>query len=274
MRGIIIIGLILLCSSCRELVQDEFDSFENKICVNSILSTDKPVNIHLSTTDELNDCALAYLEDAVIEMYNQDSIFLNFTYSGDGQYSSDYSVKEGDVFNLKIKNANESIGSSCEIPEHAEILDFYVNKNAWVDETGHLQPEAHFTIKNQTGESQFYEAYVIIYDSTASYVEEEYPILYFDNEGESENTITKDVKIEMQSFSYPPIAYKYELIIKSLDRNFYEYINSIEDYLPGRYPNFSSISIVPLNLYSNIENGYGIFCGYSYSKSKMIEENH
>lgn len=268
---LIFISLLLICSSCRKLVQDEFIDFDNKITVNSILIQDEYAQLHLSYTDELNKYELKNISNANIEMYNQDLILINFNYTENGIYISDYIVKENDSFKLKVFTDDDCVTAECFIPEKPEILDFFVHENVWVDNEGILQPELNFTILNSKSKKLYFEAYILIYNETADYVTEEYPVLYFDNVGVNADNITKSVKVQHYNFSYPSEKYQYQLIIKSVDLNYYKYVKSLDDYNLSRYPNFSNASIVPTNLFSNIENGYGIFCGYSQTISDIKE---
>ncbi len=231
---------------------------------------DEFAQLHLSLTDELNPSELTNISNATIEMHNQDSVIIIFTYFGNGIYTSDYLVKENDCFTLNVTSDNDFINAECEIPERPEILNFHVNENGWVNNEGILHPKVNFTIHNNTSKKQYFEAYVVIYNETEDNINEEYPILYFDNIGINSDEISKSVKIEHHSYSYPPEKHRYQLIIKSVDWNYYYYVKSLDDYNLSRYPDFSNSSIVPLNLFSNIENGYGIFCGYSHASSDTI----
>lgn len=268
---LICIPIFFINSSCRKLVQDEFNNFDNKITVNSILIQAEYAQLHVSLTDELNALELSNISNSSIIMYNQDSVLLSFNYVENGTYVSDYIVKENDSFKLEVFTDNDCVSAECLIPNKPGILDFYVNENGWVDNEGRLQPQVNFTTLNSNSKEQYFEAYILIYDETADYVDEEFPVLYFDNVGINADNITKRVKIQHHSFSYPPEKYKYQLIIKSVDFNYYQYVKSLDDYNLSRYPDFSNSSIVPTNLFTNIENGYGVFCGYSYAISDIKE---
>ncbi len=268
---LICIPIFFIISSCRKIVQDEFNNFDNKITVNSILIENEFAQLHVSLTDELNEFQLKNIRNAGIEMYNQDSMLISFIYTEKGIYESEYIVKENDFFKLKVFTDNDCVTAECVIPKRTDFSDFYVTENAWVDDEGRLQPEVHFTIPNNKLEQQYFEAYLIVYNKNADFIEEEYPILYFDNIEENDETILKSAKIQMMSYSYPPEKYKYQLILKSVNQNYYKYVKSLDDYNLSRYPDFSNSAIVPLNLYTNIENGYGIFCGYSQTISDTIE---
>lgn len=267
------ISILLLSSSCRKIVQDKFDSFDNKITLNSILVEGETVKLHVSLTNGLNEYALSNITNAKIEMYNQDSLRINFEYGYNGLYISDYVVNENDKFILTIRTATDSIETSCEVPLKTEILNFYVLERAWLNYEGLLQPEVNFTVPNNKSEREYFEASLLIYNKFGGFVDVDDPILYFDNLGEDSDSIYKKVRLKFTSFSSSAEAYqyKYKLIIKSVDKNYYEYVKSFEDYNISREPNFSTSSVVPTNLYSNITNGYGVFCAYSKVCSEIVE---
>jgi hypothetical protein len=254
-------------------VQDEFDSFDNIITLNSILVEGETAKLHVSLTNGLNEYALSNITNAQIEMYNQDSLRIDFEYGYNGLYISDYVVNENDKFILTIRTATDSIETSCEVPLKTEILNFYVLERAWLNYEGLLQPEVNFTVPNNKSEREYFEASLLIYNKFGGFVDVEDPILYFDNLGEDSDSIYKKVRLKFTSFSSSAEAYqyKYKLIIKSVDKNYYEYVKSFEDYNISREPNFSTSSVVPTNLYSNITNGYGVFCAYSKVCSEIIE---
>ncbi len=270
---LIFISLLLINSACRKLVQDEFADFENKITVNSIFVEDENAEIHLSFTNKLNEHELNTINSAIIEVYNQDSVLLNFQNISNGKYVSDYIIKENDSFNLKIIVDKDSVIANCHIPAKTEILDFQVNENAWVGNEGDTQPEIHFTISTDKTKNQYFEADIIIYYQESDYIEESYAIAYFDNINHDIDSLSKSVKIQHSHYSYPPKKYKYQLMIKSVDFNYYNYAKSFVDYELSRYPDFSNLGVVPENLFSNIENGYGIFCGYAKSFSLIKQPN-
>lgn len=261
--------IILFSSSCRKLVQDEFEDFNSKITINSIIVQDEQIHLHVSLTSGLDAYELSNVNNANIEMYNQDSVLLNFNYVEKGHYISDYIAKENDEFYLKVNVNNSIVSSSCFIPDRVNISEFHIIENAWVDNEGVLQPKINFSIINDLSKDLFFEAYILIYDENVTEVIEEYPVLFFDNFELEKDIISKSVKISHHFYSNNINNYKYQLIIKSVDSNYYKYVKSFENYNLSRFPDFSNAGIVPTNLFSNINNGYGIFCGYSQTLSDI-----
>ena len=60
------------------------------------------------------------------------------------------------------------------------------------------------------------------------------------------------------------------LEIRSVSQNYYKFVKQKYLYDLGRYPEFMAASTTALPLFSNINNGYGIFAGYGSMKSDTI----
>ncbi len=265
-KYLLIFCLVLLVSgtSCRKLVQDEFPDFENRITVNSILECGEVAQVHLSFTDGLNEHELKDIDNATVVMFNNDTL-IEFNYAGEGLYVSDYTVAENDSFKLKVSIDTAEVTSECYVPEIPQILDWSVVKNGWVDSDGMLQPKVYFTIKNND-QQQYYEALLIAtindYGNEEDVVEL-ISLALFDNINEMSDSITKSIEVKHETSFYPPKPWRYQMIIRGIDENYYRYLISFNNYNLTRFPDFSNGSVVPVNLFSNIRNGYGIFCGSS-----------
>ena len=57
-----------------------------------------------------------------------------------------------------------------------------------------------------------------------------------------------------------------DLVITSLSQSYYEYLRTkaMQDYEGDGFVGTQDIlNVIPADIYSNVENGYGIFAGYS-----------
>ncbi|MDD2635997.1 MAG: hypothetical protein PHW82_10910, partial [Bacteroidales bacterium] len=144
-----IIFLCLLCSSCRELVQDEFPDFENTVNVNTLIGAGDTVKVYLAYTDELNGNPLKIIENAVISMSNQNLENINFTHQGKGLYVSNFVAQVSDTFNLSVIVPGEDVvTSSCVVPEPIEIIDADLDPYGCVNDEGVAIPLAYVKIRN------------------------------------------------------------------------------------------------------------------------------
>ena len=161
---IIIAFLGVLFSSCRELVQDEFPEFANKVTVNTIISAGDSVRIYLAYTDELNENPLETIDNADVTMYDQTGALIDFTYLGNGEYISGYIAREKDSFNLSVAVPDKDfVTSTCVVPQSIEIADADVEPYGWVDEEGIASPLVHVKIKNDINKAIYGVVYARIY---------------------------------------------------------------------------------------------------------------
>jgi hypothetical protein len=295
MKEIRLVILVILTgflnSSCRELVQDEFPEFENSVTVNTIIAAGDSVKVYLAYTDELNENPLETIENADVTMYNQAGDDIAFTHSGNGEYLSDYIAQVNDSLHLTVfVPGKDVVNSFCVVPQPIEIHDADVEPFGWVDEEGVVSPLVHIKIKNDPNKEMYGVVYASIYFKTLCYFEspDYYEDPYYldtcyrlaegykaigtiDNINESGEFLERELGI-IRGSSYPHdmISLAFQVKLRTVDYNYYTYLNSIGAYEVGRYPNFSNTYVMPVNLYSNIQDAYGIMCSYSEYETDTI----
>ncbi len=285
-----IILLGILFSSCRELVQDEFPEFENKVTVNTLISAGDSVKVYLAYTDELNANPLKTIENAKIKMSNQDWDNISFTHQSNGVYVSDYIAQVNDTFNLTVTVPDKDIvSSSCVVPEPIEIIDADVEPFGYVDDEGVASPLVHVKIKNDSDLAFYGVVYIRAYSKEPRYsvdldnpedsysvdtvyiLEEDYrPIATIDNINESGEFLEKEIEAIRIYYSNLVTSRAFQVKLRTVDCNYYTYLNSIGAYEVGRNPDFTNSYIAPFNFYSNIENGYGIMGAFSEFETDTI----
>ncbi len=289
-RVFTIVIFCMLCSSCRKLVQDEFPEFENKVTVNTIISAGDSVRVYLAYTDELNANPLEIIENAEIKMSNQDMDIISFTHQGEGLYISDYIAQVDDILNLTVAVPDEDVVESfCVVPEPIEIFNADVDSYGWVSDEGVASPLVYVKIKNDVNKAFYGVVYLRYYSKEPHYnlnldnpddpyyidtiyrmVEDYNAIGTISNINESGEFLEKEFGF-IKSFYYSnTISLAYQVKLRSVDYHYYTYLNSIGAYEVGRNPNFTNSYVIPSNLYSNIENGYGIMGSYSESETDTI----
>lgn len=279
MKQIIVVIFILgtIFSSCRKLVQDEFPVFDKEITVNSIISADDSVKLHLSYTAELNQTPLETIGDADITMINQNDECIYFTYQGNGVYSSEYIARENDSLTLTVVvSGKDTAKSSCVVPKSIPIMDVKIDSYGWINDEGDASPLAHIKVKNNLTKSIYGVVYARMYvenswNPNTIQLDNDYkPIGTFDNNNNNNEYIRQSFGIIKTSLSGSNTSQAYQILIRSVDYNYYTYINTLKANEFSKYIDFTNSFIVPTNIYSNIENGYGIMCSYSQSETDTI----
>jgi hypothetical protein len=271
-------------------VQDEFPEFENAVTVNTLIGDGDTVKVYLAYTDELNGNPLEIIENAVIYMSNQNLESISFIHQGNGLYVSNYVAQIDDSFNLTVLVPNEDVvTSSCVVPEPIEIIDADVDSYGWVSDEGVASPLAYIKIKNDVNKAFYGVVYIRIYSKEPHYnlnldnPDDPYFIdtIYrmvggynaigtISNISESGEFLEKEFGF-IKSFYYSnTIAFAYQFKLRTVDYNYYTYHNSISAFEVSRYTDFSNSYVVPSNLFSNIENGYGIMGAFSEFETDTI----
>ncbi|MFP4663255.1 MAG: DUF4249 domain-containing protein [Bacteroidales bacterium] len=262
-------------------MQDEFPEFENAVTVNTIIAAGDSVKVYLAYTDELNENPLETIENADVTMYNQAGDDIAFTHHGNGEYLSDYIAQANDSLNLTVAVPGEEIvTSSCVVPQPIEIHDASVEPFGWVDEEGQSCPLLRIKLKNDPNKDMYGVVYAKVYVERHPpqydpyyYTEQGYTqIGTINNINESGEFLEKELGIIRGSSYYPHdmISMAFQVKLRTVDYNYYTYLNSIGAYEVGRYPDFSNTYVMPVNLYSNIDDGYGIMCSYSEYETDTI----
>ncbi len=281
--------IVILTSSCRKLVQDNFDDFEKKVVINAFIAADSNLIIHLSETGTIGEGEIHYIENADVTMYIDD-LPVELNYQSKGIYFSTEIVKSNTHYLCEIIHNNESITSSCYIPSKPILNSVEVTEDAWLNENSELSPIVSFELQNSPNDSLYFEAYMTVFielvnvnydtitwdiiSSDTTYSKEGgYSIGLFSNIDESDNTITKNIPFSLMSFSFPKPVYLYIFEIRAVSKSAYKYMQSMELYNLGANPEFGSATPPPYNLYSNVNNGYGIFGGYSSTISDTLIGN-
>lgn len=275
-------GLMLL--SCRELVKDEFDDFAPNPVINSMLLDGNPLTVNVSFTGSIDADSLKYIGNAEIDLFIDGSFSEKLFYIGEGAYSSQGVVNSGQNYSCQINIPNYKLISCNDfIPKPTEIRNIKHISAAGVNEEGEAYPAISFTFSNNPNETRYYEAIIKLFEhgseTPATLQEITDPIIL--NEGIPlavfSNKLISDTLYEM-TINYTTgsnsgnamVLYPFILELRSISYNFYQYKKRYYLYEQGRYPNGISSSFTVFNLHSNIENGYGIFAGYSVCKSDTI----
>jgi len=209
--------------------------------------------------------------------------------------------KQGDVFKLIVeKEGYKTVMSETTIPEKVEIQSSEIIPIAFFDEFDKPYSEASFEFTDPSNETNYYE--VVISDitelentffelSTNNKIitsESYYPsLLEFDKPKPkslffSDKTINGR-KVDISCFYYAPyiidggvpkvMAHYITIHLRNITKDYYIYKTAALQEYYSLEENILYGSGEPVNIYTNIENGYGMFGSYNYAISThRIEE--
>lgn len=281
--------IILFCSflflgSCKEVVQDNFENPIKTPVLNAILEKDSLINVHLSFTGNINDKNIVNIENARILLF-EDSVFIEIlNHVEGGNYNSTTIAKANKNYQAIIEIPGyETISGVSNMPDTTSISIISIIKNAFFDEEGKGYPSVTFKIKNDETKKKYYQLVIklfrndeiryldIIGVSDPVLLNEGLPISVFSNEVMQGSWQEISLNIALKKCFNDGCELNPVIIeVRTIDENYYHYIRQL--YLFKNAINSITINgqQTPYPLFSNIDNGFGIFAGYSSYQTDTI----
>lgn len=279
---------LLKLASCTEIVTTNFPPFEPIPTINSILVQGEPLSINVSLTGRLDSIVLPNVANASVDLYIDNVFIERLEYREDGIYTSKTIVESEKDYQIKAIIPNyDTIICHQKLPHPNSILDVQYISPAGIDENGDSYSSTKVTFKNDPNEQKYNEIKIVSTQknnsqnipkrllvniiSTMSVITD--PVLL--NEGLAialfSNEIIKD-SIYTITLNFPGGSsnlYSFLVELRSVTYDYYRYHKQYYLYNEGKYGDIIA-KATEFPLYSNIENAYGIFAGYSVFVSDTI----
>jgi hypothetical protein len=279
--------------SCRELVQDDFPDFETVPTVNSILLEGKPLSVLVSMTGKIDSLPLSAINNAIIDLYIDGDFGEQLENTGSGTYTSKVIIEAGKEYRCKVAIPNrDTIVCSQTLPEASPILKIEHINITGRNEEGTTYPAIKLTFRNNKEEQNYYEVvikYFLPFDDQPGQhiawlqtiidpiiLNEGLPIALFSNEIIEDSVYTMTLNYangSSQSNGGGPFRttlFPLVVELRSVTYDYYRYKKQYYLYQKGITADGLLSPVTASPLYSNIENGYGIFAGYSVFATDTI----
>ncbi len=285
---LILVVSITVLSSCRKLVQSDFPDFATAPVVNSFLSADSLIKVHISLASKLDTNELQGLDNLQVQLY-VDNVFKEFlTSSGNGFFTSTTIGEPSKKYECKVDIPGyETVICSNTIPKPSHLRDIIHISIAGKDQEGMTYPAVKFTFSNTENEKSYYEARIRLIKYGSEQIADMYkivdpvllneglPLSVFSNELINDTAYTMTINYITGSASgtngiWHTNLYPFILEVRSVSYDYYQFARQKYLYDTGRFPEFGLSSNQAFQLYSNVKNGYGIFAGYSAVISDTI----
>lgn len=296
----IIILLGILCA-CEKYVDFKFPESTPALVINSVITPDQNISVRISTTMPIAESSYidisdgkfhntipnpTFVEDAVVSIYEDGKLLCTMTHDSAGYYISDKKPDVGATYKF-VANSNVygTYTAITKVPTLPEISNLYWKNNVDVNEEGEPIDKLYFKIIDKSTERKFYE--ITLRGQFVNDDQIEYWSLYFSSKKNTEQIFTQSnclafderIMLITNDFfvdgSYNIEAYfrnytgNPDITIKAVSESYYNYKQSIitqnyqEEGLFEAFANGESLSMIPAYIYTNIENGYGVFAGYT-----------
>ncbi len=294
-------AVLLFLFSCQKEIFIDIPTDNDKIAVSCFLSPDSTVQIYIEKVNSLYDTAITDLSNTLCILYETNTQIDTLQYYGNELFLSDYQPITEKEYQIKIYYSEQEVTAQTQIPQPAQITnitqkDFSVPDNQNDFNGDEVLPfcRLSITLNDNADEQNFYELSIILKrfwdDSTYVYVQNANIFSYDEiikNENildyEPQKIVFSDTLFNGQkttiNFLYHPswlmqssdgtsniFTYgKYRLIysLKTISKEMYFYRKSLIKHIYNQQTDNIEILGDPVQMYSNVNNGYGIFASFN-----------
>lgn len=290
--------LLFIAFSCEK--ETEIDT--NNYVVNSFISDGTPLVVRVTKTVSVYDTATySTVKDIEGELYEDGKLVGELVFqksygrqgiAGDvpeGYTVKDFVPKQGKNYSFELRHKSNVVKGSDEIPD---AIDFTISDTSTVADDYDKTPgiECILKFKDKVNEKNFY---VLAYNITEYYedinktwvhptgwMKSDDPAMenqYYHNGllSVGQKFIFSDKYFDGREYSLPVSFFvghnsgkkiNLNIYLLSISEKYYNYITS----MLNQKKNNDDYYAEPTQVYNNIQNGFGIFAGFSYSK-KVLE---
>ncbi len=285
-----IVGLLFL-SSCIKEIKIKTDNIEKLPVINCIFSPDSVFKIFVSLPTEITNNELHYVEDASIKITSENNTVINLYYTGkNGIYKSTTKPEINILYTLEVDVPGfETIKATDKIPEPVNIEDveYYYDIDILNNDS---IPMSRITFTDDVNFENYYDC--IDFEKLGN--ERIYNINYH-GEFIPDNVLLAENYIDYNptSFFFSDMLFngsQYKISLPFADsfytnsniefrttsKNYYFfrkywtrhlYNQSNDQNIGNDFEDIDFMELLfsgdPIEMFTNIENGYGIFAGYS-----------
>ena len=289
--------------SCETVIDVDIPTEPAKLVINSTLIPGQPFRVNLSTSQHiLDDSDYKNITGAEIKIYEDGQLLTTLPDSAKGNYiSGSFMPKIGRKYRIEAgKNGFETVTAEERLPEKsARIVSVKVD-TVETNDFGYIQKRLEFDIEIEDGnEENYYEIIIARTNVWQRYDNIVGPPLVVDTISskdleylESDNASLEEFQNYGQSIYFDDGLFngkKYHITVSAQYRSNSGWEGILEDYYEIYLRNTSEAYYLykrstelqnwteddpfaqPVQVYNNINNGYGIFAGYNNETVYKIE---
>ena len=284
----LLLGFIFVMGGCTELITTEFPKYNSSPTVNSILAVGDSITVLLTHVGAINSLVLSTIDNAIVNLYVDREFVTPLNYQKKGMYSLPTKVESGKCYSFEVIIPNEDTlrcSQTVPMPSAIKQVEFisdggrYDNGIVYNTYKITLSIDTYqsqyfevvfpgFSYKNEEVESAYFSTYEPVTDSVL--INEGIPLALFSNELINDSVYTLSLNDFSGSYNVEQNFDPFVVELRSVSFDYYRYKKQYYLYHNGKYGDIMSPS-VPVELYSNIENGFGIMAAYSSVFSDTIK---
>lgn len=307
MRKTIVLPVILAIAGCYKEVKIDVPEQEILPVVNSIFQTDSVISLTLNQTQPILENDPTTITDAVVTLYENGLEKEVLEYDEDAFKSSSV-AKLGNEYRVEVEIPGfESATATEKLPDFPKVITAFYKDSVYIGDEGDLFSQATIEIENTPGEDYFeldmfywnpdYEQpeiddeYYYVYSGAYLYFDPVLNDIVIQNEGLlsyipsilvfSDELMTAEkytLRVNFRSFANrlfsdnPDSDYVLIMKLRKVSKNYYQYKKTLLQHIETQFGDIWDGVGQPLPVFNNIENGYGIFAGYSQVTDTILKQ--
>ena len=291
----IILILAFFSGACEKIIDISVQDKSRKIVMNAILNPDSIVSVQLSQSKSiLEDNIVLFLKDAAVEAFEDDELMGSLEYRGFGRYIlPGMYPKKNKSYRFEVAYPSlASVYSEISIPEIVAVLGIDTSRsfNDWGNPVFNLDVR----IDDPSDTENYYAMSIAVTSRIFDWQTEEYSdstetyMTYFNPTGIGDSDIGGDfvdqdltffvddkmffsdalfdgnsteleLSVEYYIYTHMSDSVMIDIRVDHIDPSYYFYSVSKQKY----YQTDGNPFAEPVQVYNNIENGFGILSAYS-----------
>lgn len=290
--------LTCLISGCYREIEVDFPERESLPVANSIFQTDSLISVVLNKTQPILDNGPTAITDALVTLY-EDGVEKEMLEYDDGSFTSSEVAEANKTYRIEVEISNfETVVAEEELVDFPNVILASFKDSVYIGDEGDLFSQLTLEIENTPDRDYFEldfrlsvrdpkependEESFFSVTSSEPYFDSLLNDVVIQNEGllsyiptdlvfsdELMNAGKHTLRINYRPFSSslysdnPDEEFVLLLTLRKVSKNYYEYKKTLTQHLDAQFGDIWDGVGQPLPVFSNIQNGYGIFAGYS-----------
>ncbi len=281
----LVLILLIVLIACEKTVYIDIPDKGRKITVNSIFNTDSLFKVSVSKSCYILDNDIQAIENATVEIYENDNLINILPYLNNGLYkSTTQKPSSGDKYKIKVTVPGMGTAETeCYIPPETNIISIDTASVMKSDIDGYRYEQLEFRVKfkDNPDKNNYYliePRQIIIYtyndyDRDTIITDTTQNIMNFESDDPSviENLWGNGLLFNDNLFNgntyefvFSVGKYFYDttsicINLKSISEGYFKYLATCYKHMDANWDPFME----KISVYSNVEGGVGIFGGYS-----------
>lgn len=266
--------IIFLMVSCTTQVDIEIKA-EKQYVLNCLFSPNKYINMYVFKTTGILDNSTEVGNGLPVQLYKEDKLVWEGVTDSNGESYIPVMPERGGKYSVILRDRyNLNLSASDTVPEFVAISDAVYSYPVYTDRYNTMFGKISISFQDSPETKNYYEIVLLnARDSTLNGTFNiNHPVITLDNENDpnppgsllftDELFDGKELTLDIFVASEKPLV-----VLNNVSKNYYDYRQSLVSHLFSQNTRRETVYELfkgdPVELYSNVKNGLGIFAGYT-----------